>query len=89
MLKMLEGKGLTPFVSLLVLSIEEAKENRYLYLDMIDQARILVDQEGFFRDKLESLRRRLEELGAKKIQRNEDWYWDLKPNLKLGDTVIL
>lgn len=87
--KELEEKGLTPFLSLLVLSIEEAKENRYLYLDMIDQARILVDQGGFFWDKLESLRRRLEELGAKKIRRNGDWYWDLKPDLKLGDTVIL
>jgi len=87
--KELEEKGLTPFLSLLVLSIEEAKENRYLYLDMIDQARILVDQEGFFRDKLESLRQRLEELGAKKVQRDKDWYWDLKPDLKLGDLVIL
>jgi len=85
----LEEQGLIPFLSLLVLSLEEAKENRYLYLDMIEEARILLDQEGFFQDKLESLRRRLEELGAKKIRRNEDWYWDLKPDLKLGDVIIL
>jgi len=87
--KKLEKGGATPFLSLVVLSLEEAKENRYLYLDMIDEAMILIDQEGFFREKLESLRRRLEELGAKKIRRNEDWYWDLKPDLKLGDVVIL
>jgi predicted nucleotidyltransferase len=87
--KKLEEQGLIPFLSLLVLSLEEAKENRYLYLDMIEEAMILVDQEGFFHNKLASLRQRLEELGAKKIQRNEDWYWDLKPDLKLGDVIIL
>lgn len=86
---MLEGKGLTPFLSLLVLSLEEANENRFLYLDMIEEAIILVDQGGFFSKKLESLRRRLKELGAKKIRRNRDWYWDLKPDLKLGDSVLL
>lgn len=87
--KKLEEEGLAPFLSLVVLSLEEAKENRYLYLDMIEEAVILVDREGFFRNKLEGLRRRLEELGAKKIRRNGDWYWDLKPDLKLGDVVIL
>jgi len=87
--KELQKEGMTPFLSLLVLSLEEAKENRYLYLDMIEGARILVDRDGFFRGKLRSLRRRLEELGARKVRRNGDWYWDLKPDLKLGDIVIL
>ena len=85
----LEGQGLTPFLSLLVLSLEEANENQYLYLDMVEDARILVDRNGFFQGKLRSLRQRLKELGAKKIRRNGDWYWDLKPDLKLGDEVIL
>lgn len=87
--KELEEQGVTPFMSVLVLTLEEAKENRYLYLDMIEDAKILVDQGGFFQYKLESLRRRLEELGAKKVRRNGEWYWDLKPDLRLGDIVIL
>jgi len=85
----LQREGVTPFLSLLVLSLEEARENRYLYLDMIEEARILVDSDDFFQDKLHSLQQRLKELGAKKIRRNGDWYWDLKPDLKLGDEVIL
>jgi len=85
----LEGQGLTPFLSVLVLSLEEAKENHYLYLDMVEDARILVDRDSFFQGKLQSLQQRLKELGAKKIRRNGDWYWDLKPDLKLGDEVIL
>lgn len=87
--KALEEQGLTPFLSLLVLSLEEARENHYLYLDMIEEARVLVDRDLFFQGKLESLRRRLHELGAQKRRRNGDWYWDLKPDFKLGDEVIL
>ncbi|MGH8546675.1 MAG: nucleotidyltransferase domain-containing protein, partial [Gammaproteobacteria bacterium] len=82
--KALEDRGWTPFISVLVLSLEEAKENRYLYLDMIEEAKILVDQDSFFQVKLASLRERLNELGAKRVQRNGDWYWDLKPDLKPG-----
>jgi predicted nucleotidyltransferase len=87
--KQLEAQGVTPSLSLLVLSLEEAKENRYLYLDMIEEARILVDQEGFFQAKLLDMRQRLQELGARKVQRNGDWYWDLKPDLKPGEVVVL
>lgn len=87
--KKLEEQGMMPFLSLLVLSLEEAEENRYLYLDMVEEARILVDREGFFRRKLESMRQRLKELGAKRVQRNGDWYWDLKPDLKPGEVITL
>ena len=85
----LEEQGMTPSLNLLVLSSEEAKENRLLYLDMVDDARILVDRGRFFQRKLDSLRKRLKELGAKKVRRNGDWYWDLKPDLKPGEVIIL
>ena len=80
---------MTPFLSLIVLSLKEADENRHLYLDMVEEAYILLDRGGFFHGKLESLRQRLQELGAQKVRRNGDWYWDLKPDLKPGDFVIL
>lgn len=80
---------MTPSLNLLVLSSEEAKENHLLYLDMVDDARILVDRGRFFQRKLDSLRKRLKELGAQKVRRNGDWYWDLKPDLKPGEVIIL
>lgn len=87
--KELEAKGLRPYLSLLVLSKEEAEQTRYIYLDMIDEARILVDRAGFFRGRLKALQRRLRELGARKVRHNGAWYWDLKPDLKPGEVVTL
>lgn len=87
--KKLEEQGVNPSLSLLVLSLEEAKENRYLYLEMVEEALILVDREGFFHGKLESIRQRLRELGARKVRRNGDWYWDLKPDMKPGEKIVL
>ena len=87
--KDLEARGLSPSLSVLVLSREEAEENRLLYLDMIDGARILLDQDGFFQGRLDALKVRLRELGARKVRRDGTWYWDLKPDLKPGEVVTL
>ena len=87
--KDLEAQGLFPSLSVLVLSQEEAKQNRFLYLEMIEEARILVDRGGFFQSRLHALQLRLQELGARKVQRDGTWYWDLKPNLKPGEVVTL
>ena len=85
----LDSKRLNPVLSLLVLSIEEASENRYIYLDMVEDALSLTDKERFFQSKLESLRKRLQELGSQKIRRDGDWYWDIKPDLKPGEVITL
>lgn len=85
----LENQGITPSLNLLLLSLEEAKENRYLYMDMIEEAVILVDTDGFFQGRLESFRQRLEHLGARKVKREGDWFWELKPDLKPEEKIFL
>jgi hypothetical protein len=85
----MEAKGFCPSFSVIVLSKEEALENQYLYLDMIEDAKILVDQEGFFQKRLDALKGRLQELGARKVKQHDMWYWDLKPNLTPGEVVTL
>jgi len=87
--KDLERQGLYLSLSVLVLSRQEAEQNRYLYLDMIEEARILVDRDDFFQRRLHALQQRLRELGARKVRRNGGWYWDLKPDLKPGEAVTL
>ena len=43
--------GVRPYVSYLVLSLEEAQENRYIYLDMIEDSIIIFDRNNFFEKK--------------------------------------
>jgi hypothetical protein len=81
--------GLIPEISVLILTREESSENKYLYLDMIEEAKILYDRDEFFQKRLESLADRLEELGSRRVEFNGGWYWDLKPDLKLGEVVVL
>ena len=87
--KELEAEGVFPSLSVIVLSREEANRNRHLYLDMLEDARILMDCDRFFQNRLKALQVRLQELGARRVQKNGDWYWDLKPDLAPGETVIL
>ncbi len=60
-----------------------------LFLDMIEDARILYDRDNFFLRKLDELRRRLEQLGARRIWKGNAWYWDLKPDYRYGDEFEL
>ena len=85
----LRAEGLVPEINVLILSQEEADQNRLLYLDMIEDARILVDRDNFFRNRLQKLQKRLQELGARKIRQNGSWYWDLIPHLKLEERILL
>lgn len=83
-------EGLFPSVSPLLLSEEEARENRYIFLDMLDEGVVLFEREGFFTSRMDALRRRLKELGGRRvILPDGSWYWDLKPDLVLGEIFEL
>ncbi|NWF93005.1 MAG: nucleotidyltransferase domain-containing protein [Syntrophaceae bacterium] len=85
-----EEIGQEPYFSFLLFSRKEAEENRYVFLDMIDDAKILYDKNGFFADRLNQIRARLQELGARKVPLEDgSWFWDLKPDLKVGEIFSL
>lgn len=82
--------GVEPYFAYIVLSMEEAGENRYLYLDMVEDGVILHDRNDFFARKLKEMRKRLKELGSKRVRLDDGtWYWDLKPDLKPGEVFSL
>jgi predicted nucleotidyltransferase len=68
---------------------EEAERIRPLYLDMVEDAVILYDREGFFAGVLNRLRDRLRQLGSRRIHIESGWYWDLKPDFKPGEVFEL
>jgi uncharacterized protein len=86
----LEKQGYNPYLSFLILSKEEAEENRFIFLDMIDSSVILFDKGGFFKKRLKRLKKRLKALGSKKVfLKDGSWYWDLKPDLLPGEVFEL
>jgi predicted nucleotidyltransferase len=64
---------------------DEVQAGSPLFLDMVEDARILWDPEGFLRGYLDGLRDRLRRMGARRIPWKGAWYWDVKPDFKPGD----
>jgi hypothetical protein len=63
----------------------EVAQGSPLFLDMVDDARLLTDRDGFMQQALERLRARLEALGARRVWLGNAWYWDLKPDYRPGE----
>lgn len=62
----------------------------WILLDIADHGLILYDSEGLLARELEAVRRRLRELGARRIDRPDgSWYWDLKPDWRPGEIIEL
>jgi hypothetical protein len=81
--------GAAPPLSPVLKTPEEVGHGSLLFLDMTEDARILFDREGFFARKLDRLRERLAQLGAKRVWLGNAWYWDLKPDYRPGEVFEL
>ena len=67
----------------------EVEAGSPLFLDMVEDARILHDPDALLAGHLARLRARLRALGARRIWRGNAWYWDLKPDYRPGDVFEL
>ncbi|MCP9456790.1 MAG: hypothetical protein NNA18_11870 [Nitrospira sp.] len=68
---------------------DEVVAGSSLFLDMVEDARILYDRDGFFAQWLARLRERLAQLGAKRLWQGNTWYGDLKPDFRPGEVFEL
>jgi predicted nucleotidyltransferase len=68
---------------------EEAGRFHMLYLDMMLEAQLLCDRDGFMEERLARVRQRADELGARRRQLGDVSYWDLKPDFVPGDVIAL
>jgi len=66
---------------------EEAMRLSPLYLDMVEDAIIAYDKDDFFMKILDRVRKRLEELGSKRVRMGRKWYWILKPDYRFGEVI--
>lgn len=83
--------GYTTSVSFMPLRREEAEAGPILFLDLAVHAKILFDEGGFLRGVLSRLRGRLDLAGARRVETEKGWYWDLKPGFVPGqkEAVVL
>ncbi len=82
-------QGIDTYLAPVFKTKEEAISGSPLFLDMVEDAKILYDSEDFFSRRLQRLKERLISLGAKRVWKGNVWYWDLKPDYKPGDVIEL
>lgn len=82
----LRRQGIETYFSTIFKTPEEVRKGSLLFLDMLYNLIILFDKNKFFSNYLKDFNKRLDELGAKRIEEGERWYWVLKPDYKPGET---
>lgn len=85
----LRRKGVVTDFCIIILAPKETKDFRPLYLDLVEDALLLYDRDGFFAEVLIQLRQRLQRLGARRLRLGRIRYWDLKPDFASGEIFEL
>jgi predicted nucleotidyltransferase len=83
------ARGLAPVEWNLILKTpDEARYRSPLYLDMVEDAILILDRGRFFEEVLAGMRARMRELGSRRVHLPDgSWYWDLKPDFRWGEVV--
>ncbi len=88
-LQALRRQGILTSFSPLLKTPQEAARVTPLYFDLLQDALILYDREGFFSTVLERLRASFLRLGARRVKRGKIRYWELKPDYTPGEVFEL
>lgn len=81
------SKGISADISPIFKTPEEMNYGSPLMLDMTEHLLFLFDRDSTTRDLIDDFRHRLDKAGAVKVRQGLQWYWDLKPDFKPGDTI--
>lgn len=86
----LQARGFRPDPMPVFHTVEELAAHPWILLDLAHHGVVLHDPDGVLRAELAAVRRRLAELGARRVERRDgSWYWDLKPDWRPGETIEL
>lgn len=84
----LRKRRLGTLISPIPLTKDEVKQHPPIMLDILTDGIILYDKDDFIKRQLNELQERLKALGARKVRLPDGrWYWDLKPDYKMGEVV--
>jgi len=88
--KDLEKSGFYPEISPIFMSVQELEKHPWILLDVVDHGIILQDSNNQLRNELKRMEERMTKIGSKKIKLPDgSWYWNLKPDLKVGEVFEL
>ncbi len=84
----LKENNLGTLISPVPLTPSEVEKNPSILLDIVMDGIMLYDVDDFIVNKMKSMRKKLKKMGSKKIFLDDKrYYWDLKPDYKLGEIV--
>jgi predicted nucleotidyltransferase len=84
----LKENKLGTLISPVPLTPSEVEKNPSILLDIAMDGIMLYDVDDFIVKKMKSMRRKLKKMGSKRIFIDDKrYYWDLKPDYKLGEVV--
>ena len=82
-------EGYIPEISPILYTIEDIQDTKPIFLDMVEDGIILLD-DGTWAKKRDYIKQRMKKLGTQKVVlENKDYYWILKPGLRLLEEVNL
>jgi hypothetical protein len=84
-----DGRTYPLRVSAVIRTPEEVALGSPLFLDMTEACLLLHDQGEFFANYLKALRAKMQAWGSEKRYLAGGYYWQLKPDLKPGEKIIL
>jgi predicted nucleotidyltransferase len=85
----LRSRDIHPRLARILKTRAEAGRFVPLYLDLVEDARLLFDRDGFFQSVLARLGASLSRLGAERRRRGRTRYWVLKPDWEPGEVIEL
>lgn len=81
----MRNQGIATCISPIIKSSDEATFLSPIYLDMLEDATIILDHDGLVESVFERLRTGLDKTKGRRIWKGQRWYWDLKPDLQFGE----
>ncbi|MCL6559866.1 MAG: nucleotidyltransferase domain-containing protein [Firmicutes bacterium] len=88
-LRRLKDAGIDTSLSPVIKSPGEVRRGSLLFLDMIEDSIFLYDRRGFFQSFLREFKKRLADLGARRVKRGNAWHWVLKEEYREGEVFVL
>jgi predicted nucleotidyltransferase len=83
------AKGFLPLIEVYPLAADDAKHFRRLYLDALTEGIVLFERDGFLHRLIEAFKKRLKELGSRRIELpGAGHYWELA-DVKPGEIIEL